>query len=93
MISEKTNILNRIYDKYYIYNINKMEPLKREKIVKKMPSYHEKGSFNEIYMKGSRPLPVYFKHATKVLNKHEVLIIHGLTAVITKVVELSLKLM
>lgn len=70
-----------------------MEPSKNKKIISKVPSYHQKPSFNEIYIKANRPLPVYFKHAQKVFNKHDLLIIHGLTAAINKVVSLTLQLM
>jgi hypothetical protein len=60
---------------------------------KKFPIPHEKARFNEIYIKGSRPLAVYVKHANKVLTKHSVLIIHAMTAAIEKAVQLHLHLM
>ena len=59
----------------------------------KYPTIHEKARFNEIYIKGSRPLQVYKKHATKVITKHTVLVIHAMTAAIDKAVQLHLWLM
>lgn len=59
----------------------------------KYPIYHEKARFNEIYLKGSRPLVVYKKHAVKVLTKHNVLVLHAMTAAIDKAVQLHLWLM
>ena len=44
-------------------------------------------------MKGSRPLAVYKKHALKVLTKGKIIVLHGMTAAINKVVELHLWLM
>ena len=61
--------------------------------IKKHPSIHEKARFNEIYIKGSRPLQVYKKHATKVLIKNPVLVIHAMTAAIDKAIQLHLWLM
>lgn len=66
---------------------------KQQKEIKKYAPYHDKARFNEIYLKGSRPLQVYKKHALKVLTKHSVLILHGMTAAIDKVVQLHLWLM
>lgn len=45
-----------------------------------------------MYIKGTRPLAVYKKHALKVLTKHNQIVLHGMTAAITKVAELSLYL-
>lgn len=59
----------------------------------KIPAIHQKAAFNEIYIKGSRPLPVYIKHANKVLTKHNVIVIHAMTAAINKAVKLALHLM
>ena len=61
--------------------------------MKKFPAIHQKAAFNEIYLKGGRPLQVYKKHAGKVLTKHPVLVIHALTAAIDKAIELHLWLM
>jgi DNA-binding protein len=55
----------------------------------KYPVPHEKARFNEIYVKGGRPLPVYLKHAHKVLTKHTSLVIHAMTAAINKAVQLQ----
>ena len=60
---------------------------------KKIPALHEKSAFNEIFIKGNRPYPVYLKHAYKVLKKYDTIIIHGLTSAINKVIKLSLQLM
>jgi hypothetical protein len=54
---------------------------------------HNKAAFNEIYVKGNRPIPVYIKHANKVLLKHNTIIIHALTAAINKAVKIALTLM
>jgi hypothetical protein len=59
----------------------------------KIPALHRKPAFNEIYIKGSRPVIVYLKHAHKVLLKSQTLIIHALTAAINKAVKLALNLM
>lgn len=59
----------------------------------KLPALHSKPAFNEIYIRGNRPLPVYLKHATKVLLKHNTIIIHALTAAINKAIKLALHLM
>lgn len=59
----------------------------------KFPIPHEKARFNEIYLRGNRPLAVYKKHAHKVLTKHSVIILHAMTAAIEKTVELHLYLM
>ncbi len=59
----------------------------------KYPAYHEKARFNEIYIKGSRPLPVYKRHAIKVLTKHKVIVLHAMTAAIDKAVQLHLWIM
>lgn len=69
------------------------ESVKRQKDIKKYTPYHEKARFNEIYLKGSRPLQVYKRHALKVLTKHSTLILHGMTAAIDKTVQLHLWLM
>jgi len=58
-----------------------------------VPALHKKPAFNEIYVKGNRPLPVYIKHANKVLLKHNTVIIHALTAAINKAVKLAINLM
>jgi hypothetical protein len=59
----------------------------------KLPIPHEKARFNEIYIRGNRPLPVYIKHAHKVLIKHNCIIIHAMTAAIDKAVRLHVYLM
>ena len=59
----------------------------------KYPALHEKARFNEIYIKGHRPLQVYKKHATKVIIKHPVLVIHAMTAAIDKAIQLHLWIM
>jgi hypothetical protein len=59
----------------------------------KLPIPHEKARFNEIYIRGNRPLPVYIKHAHKVLIKHNCIIIHAMTAAIDKAVRLHVHLM
>lgn len=59
----------------------------------KIPSAHPKPGFNELYIKGNRPFKVYIKHANKVLVKHNVIIIHAMTAAINKAVKLTLHLM
>ena len=66
---------------------------KHEKIERKTPALHFKPAFNEIYIRGDRPYPVYLKHANKVLLKHPVVIIHALTSAINKAVKLALTLM
>ena len=62
-------------------------------MIKKYPTYHEKARFNEIYLKSNRILAVYQKHALKVLTKHDVLVLHAMTAAIDKAVQLHLWLM
>lgn len=59
----------------------------------KFPIPHEKARFNEIYLRGTRPLAVYKKHAHKVLTKHSVIILHAMTAAIEKAVDLHMYLM
>lgn len=54
---------------------------------------HDKPNFNEIYIKGSRPLAVYKKHANKVLIKHNCIILHAMTAAIDKAVKLYIYLL
>lgn len=54
---------------------------------------HEKARMNELYLRGSRPIAVYKRHAHKVLTKHSVVILHAMTAAIEKAVELHLYLM
>lgn len=70
-----------------------MEKGKEEKVVVKYAPIHDKARFNEIYLKGSRPLQVYKKHALKVLTKHKVLVLHAMTAAIDKAVQLHLWIM
>ena len=59
----------------------------------KLPVPHEKARFNEIYLRGNRPIPVYKKHAEKVLTKHNTIILHAMTAAIGKAVQLYMFLM
>lgn len=66
---------------------------KGHKIERKVPALHLEPALNEIYIKGNRPYPVYVRHADKVLLKHDVVIIHALTAAINKAVKLALYLM
>jgi precorrin-6B methylase 2 len=68
------------------------ERVTREKVVK-LSVPHEKARFNEIYIRGGRPLEVYIKHARKVLTKHETLVLHAMTAAIEKGVKLHVRLM
>lgn len=70
-----------------------MEKEKSEKVMIKYAPLHEKARFNEIYIKGSRPLVVYKKHALKVLTKYNILVLHAMTAAINKAVELHLWIM
>ena len=62
---------------------------KKDRIVKH-PALHDKARFNEIYIRGDRPLQVYKKHAKKVIIKQPVLVIHAMTAAINKAIELHL---
>jgi hypothetical protein len=54
---------------------------------------HDKPAFNELYIRGDRPLKPYLKHANKVLTKNNILVIHAMTAAINKAIKLALFLM
>jgi hypothetical protein len=69
-----------------------LEQAKIDKVLK-LPVPHEKARFNEIYIRGNRPLEVYIRHARKVLMKHGTLDIHSMTAAIEKGVKLHVHLM